>query len=105
VIIDTHLHVWSGDFEKYPFAPDRKEADPAPVELLLAVMGAAAVDRAVLVQPIHYLYDNRYAADCLRRFPDRLAVVGLIDQKAPDAPDQLEQLVQEDGFGGLRIHL
>ena len=105
MIIDTHLHVWSGDFEKYPFAPDRKEADPAPVELLLAVMGAAAVDRAVLVQPIHYLYDNRYAADCLRRFPDRLAAVGLIDQKAPDAPDQLEQLVQEDGFGGLRIHL
>ena len=105
MIVDTHLHVWSADFERFPFAPDRKTADPAPVELLMSVMGAAAVDRAVLVQPIHYLYDNRYAADCLRRFPDRLAAVGLIDQKTPEAPDHLERLALEDGFGGLRIHL
>ena len=103
--IDTHLHVWSGDFERYPFAAGRREAEPAPVELLNAVMGAAGVDRAVLVQPIHYLYDNRYVADCLARFPKRFAGIGLIDQKAAEAPDQLENLVREQGFSGLRIHL
>ena len=43
-------------------------------------------------------------ADCLRRFPGRFAAIGLVDPKAPDAPDRLEELVREDGFGGLRIH-
>ena len=105
MIVDSHLHVWSGDFARYPFAEGRGEAEPAPVELLDETMAAAGVDRAVIVQPIHYLYDNRYVADCLRRFPGRFAAVGLIDQKAADAPEQLERLVREDGFAGLRIHL
>ena len=103
--IDTHLHVWSGDFGRYPFAPARPQAAPATVELLEEVMGAAAVSRAVIVQPIHYLYDNRYVADCLGRHPDRLAAIGLLDQKAPEAPDRLESLVRDCGFSGLRIHL
>lgn len=103
--IDTHLHVWSGDFARYPFAEGRRETEPAPVELLNKVMHAAGVTRAVIVQPIHYLYDNRYVADCLRQFPGRLAAIGLVDQKAPDAADRLERLVREEGFSGLRIHL
>lgn len=105
MIIDSHLHVWSGDFERFPFAAGRRETEPAPVELLNEEMAAAGVDRAVIVQPIHYLYDNRYVADCLRRFPGRFAAIGLLDHKAPDAPDRLERLVCEDGFSGLRIHL
>ncbi|MFC1526657.1 amidohydrolase family protein [Candidatus Latescibacterota bacterium] len=105
MITDTHLHVWSGDYDRYPFAEGRKASEPAPLELLDRIMGSAGVERAVIVQPIHYLYDNRYVAECRRRRPGRLAAIGLIDQQAPDAPEQLEQLVAEEGFGGLRIHL
>ena len=105
MIIDTHLHVWSDDFGTYPFADGRSDREAAPVELLNDTMAAAGVDRAVIVQPIHYLYDNSYVAACLRRFPGKFAAVGLVDRQAPDAPDQLERLVKEDGFGGLRIHL
>ena len=105
MIIDTHLHVWSDDFDTYPFADGRSDREAAPVELLNETMAAAGVDRAVIVQPIHYLYDNSYVAACLRRFPGKFAAVGLVDRQAPDAPDQLERLVKEDGFGGLRIHL
>ena len=104
MIIDTHLHVWSGDFVRFPFANGRTESEGAPVELLLETMESAGVHRAVIVQPIHYLYDNRYVADCLRRFPDRFAAIGLVNRQAPDAPEQLRRLVEEDGFGGLRIH-
>ena len=68
-------------------------------------MAEAGVDRAVIVQPIYYRYDNRYVAECLRRFPGKYAAIGLVDRHAPDAPDQLERLIREDGFGGLRIHL
>jgi L-fuconolactonase len=105
MIIDTHLHVWSDDCATYPFADGRTGINPAPVELLNETMAAAGVDKAVIVQPIHYLYDNSYVASCLRRFPGKFAAVGLVDRQAPDAPDQLERLVKEDGFGGLRIHL
>ena len=105
MIIDTHLHVWSDDFSRYPFADGSQAAEGAPVELLNETMAEAGVDKAVIVQPIYYRYDNRYTAECLRRFPGKFAAIGLVDRQAPDAPDQLERLVREEGFGGLRIHL
>ena len=104
MIIDTHLHVWSDDVERYPFAEGRTQVGGGSVELLNQTMDEVGVDKAVIVQPIHYLFDNRYVAECLRRFPGRFAAIGLVDPKAPDAADRLEKLVREDGFGGLRIH-
>ena len=104
MIIDTHLHVWSDDAERYPFAEGRTQVGGGSVELLNQTMDEVGVDKAVIVQPIYYLFDNRYVADCLRRFPGRFAAIGLVDPKAPDATDRLEKLVREDGFGGLRIH-
>lgn len=103
MIIDSHLHVWSDDATPYPFhQPPRR---PGSVELLIDTMTDAGVEKAVIVQPINYLYDNRYVADCLKRYPGRFAAVGLVNPHAPDAPDQLERLVREDGFGGMRLHL
>jgi len=103
-IVDSHLHVWSGDYATYPFVEGRAEAEPATGEMLIDTMDAVSVDAAVIVQPAHYLYDNRYVTDCLRRFPDRFAAVGLVDQQAPDAIDRLDELL-DAGFEGLRIHL
>ena len=104
MIIDTHLHVWSADTDSYPFYEGRQPSSDGSVELLNKVMSAAAVDRAVIVQPIYYLYDNRYVAACLKAFPGRFSAIGLVDRQAPDAADQLERLVRQDGFSGLRIH-
>lgn len=105
MIIDTHLHVWSDDTSRYPFADGRTDIEAGSVELLNTTMAEAGVDKAVIVQPINYLYDNRYVADCLRRFPRKFEAIGLVNRNAPDAPDQLERLVAEDRFSGLRIHL
>lgn len=105
MIIDSHLHVWSDDASRYPFAEGRSPQVEASVELLNREMAEAGVDKGVIVQPINYLYDNRYVAECLKRFPGRFAAVALVNPKAPDAPDQLERLVIEQGFGGMRLHL
>jgi len=105
MIIDTHVHVWSDDFSQYPFTEGQALIEGAPAKLLLEKMADAGVDRAVIVQPIHYRYDNRDVADCLKRFPGKFAAIGLVDRHAPDAPKQLRRLVEEDGFGGLRIHM
>lgn len=105
MIIDTHLHVWSGDVERYPMYGGRVAAEDGSAELLNANMTAAGVDKAVIVQPIHYLFDNRYVADTLKRFPGRFAAIGLVNQFEPGAPARLEELVRQHGFSGLRIHL
>jgi predicted TIM-barrel fold metal-dependent hydrolase len=105
MIIDAHLHVWSDDYEHYPFADGRTDAAPGSTELLIETMDAAGVDRAVIVQPIYYLYDNSYVADSLKRYPGKFDALGLLDRHAPDLVEQFEKLVVEDGFSGLRMHL
>ncbi len=104
MIIDPHLHVWSDDAKTYPFCASRPN-QPGSVELLFDTMAEAGVEKAVIVQPIHYLFDNRYVADCLKRYPDKLAAQALVDPTSPDAADELERLHREEGFGGMRIHL
>jgi hypothetical protein len=56
---------------------------------------SAVATQYAAISPIHYLYDNRYLIDCLRRFAGKFAGVGLVDRHAPDAADQLQRLVEE----------
>ncbi|MGV3722183.1 MAG: amidohydrolase family protein [Actinomycetota bacterium] len=103
-IIEPHVHVWSLDTERYPWSP--QAVDPptqsATAEELLETLDANGVLGAVLVQVIHYGTDNSYAADALKRYPDRFAGVCLVDPLAPDAPERLEFEVRR-GFSGLRL--
>ncbi len=105
MIIDAHLHVWTDDYAKYPFSDGRQAAEAGTAELLVETMETHGVDKAVIVQPIHYLYDNLYVADSLKRYPGKFAAIGLVDRHAPDAAEKLERLVTEQGFAGLRMHL
>ena len=104
MIIDSHLHVWSDDPERYPWAGEGT-TEAGTVELLLETMAKNGVHKACIVQPIHYLYDNRYVADCLARYPTTFSGIAIMDRRAPDAVERLERLVGEDGFEGLRMHL
>lgn len=104
-IIEPHVHVWTLDTARYPWAPGTAQppTESATAEELLDTLNAHGVAGAVLVQVIHYGTDNRYAADCLRRYPDRFAGVCLVDPQRTDAPEQLERQVRENGFTGLRL--
>ena len=105
MIVDTHLHVWSSDYEKYPMNEGRTSEEDGSVEFLNTKMEEAGVDKAVIVQPIHYLFDTSYVEDTLKRFPGKFAAIGVANQFEPGAPERLEVLVKEHGFSGLRIHL
>jgi predicted TIM-barrel fold metal-dependent hydrolase len=101
-IIDPHLHVWKHD-PQYSFAegahvPDR---DATP-EMLLDLMKANGISKTVIIQVIHYKYDNRYLADVLKRYPGTFQGVCRVDPLNPDAPDHLSRLVQQ-GFRGDRL--
>src|SRR3954453_20561343 len=68
-IIDPHVHVWKHD-PAFPFAEGARvpERDAAP-ETLLGLMKANGVSKTVIIQVIHYRYDNRFLASVLKKYP------------------------------------
>ena len=101
-IIDPHVHVWKHD-PHYPFAEGARvpERDAAP-ETLLELMKVNGVSKTVIVQVIHYRYDNRYLADVLERYRGTFQGVCRVDPLDAAAPDHLSQLTAQ-GFRGVRL--
>jgi predicted TIM-barrel fold metal-dependent hydrolase len=106
MIIDSHTHVWVNDPVRFPwqpvggYIPDRE----APIGSLVELMDKAGVDRAVLVQPTPYGWDNSYILSAAREFPDRLSTVCLVNPHLPSAELDLKQLVQAEGVKGVRFN-
>ena len=86
-VVDTHCHVSLAWYN--------------PVESLLFQMDQNQVQHALLIQ-IGGQYDNTYQAECVARYPDRLASVVMVDAGQPDAPDTLTSLA-EHGAVGVRL--
>jgi L-fuconolactonase len=101
-IIDPHVHVWKHD-PHYPFAKDAHPPDrDATPEMLLDLMRANGVSKTVIIQVIHYRYDNSYLAAVLKQYPQSFQGVARVDPLDAAAPDHLERLV-EQGFKGVRL--
>src|SRR3984893_14618731 len=105
MIIDTHVHVISGDQRKSPRRSDEQDwVRDTSGEMLLALNRDAGVDRTVLVQGYGaYECDNSYAADCARQYPDSFVSVCTRAPAQADAPEQLSYWVRERGVSGLRL--
>jgi L-fuconolactonase len=102
LMIDAHVHVFRHD-PAFPFAPGAKlPAEDAPVETLIELMRANGVARTVLIQVIHYKWDNRYLASVLKRYQGMFHGVCRVNPEDRAAPDQLSALTQE-GFRGVRL--
>jgi L-fuconolactonase len=105
--IDSHVHVWasaSGDVARFPFAAGASVPPgfDASVDSLVQRMKANRVDRTVLIQVIHYRWDNSYLVDCLRRFPKLFIGICRVNPKDPAAPDHLTNWT-EKGCRGVRL--
>jgi predicted TIM-barrel fold metal-dependent hydrolase len=107
-IIDTHMHVWSGDPERFPFAhPYEPNFKPPPiaatVELLIKEMDEFGISHCVLVQTISHGWDNRYLVQCLKAHPKRFRGHGLIDPTDPKVAEKLDYWVRQQGLAGMRF--
>lgn len=102
--IDSHVHIWKND-PAFPWAAEttRPPAEDATPEMLLQLMAANGVEQTVLVQVIHYRWDNSYVADTIARYPGVFAGVCRVDPQDPAAPDHLSYWTEEKGFHGVRL--
>lgn len=106
LIIDAQIHVWSPDVSTRPWPPGRTRYAHGPAlgpEQVLRVMDDAGVARAILVPPSWIGDDNTDALDAARRWPDRFAVMGRLDPRAPDAHAQLARWLEQPGMRGIRL--
>jgi L-fuconolactonase len=102
-ILDPHVHVWKHQAQ-FPFAPGAKVPDyDATPEMLLDLMKANGVAKTVIIQVIHYRYDNSYLAAVLKQYPRLFQGVCRVDPLDPAAPDHLTRLTEEEGFRGVRL--
>ena len=102
-VIDPHVHVWKHD-PAFPFAEGaRVPARDAAPETLIELMKANGVSKTVIIQVIHYRYNNDFLAGVLKKYPQYFQGVARVDPLSPEAPDHLSKLVQEQGFRGVRI--
>lgn len=102
-IVDPHVHVWAND-PHYPWAMETKDApqtDRTPA-MLLELMRANHVERTVLVQYIGYRWDNRYAADSVKKNAPKFMAVCRVNPVDAAAPGQLSFLTAQ-GFHGVRL--
>lgn len=102
-IIDPHTHVWKND-PGFPWPEENANppAEDCTAEMLLELMSAHGVDRTVLVQVIHYRWNNNYVVDCIQRYPDKFMGVGRVNPEDPAAADHVSQWT-EKGIHGVRL--
>ncbi|MFJ3055221.1 amidohydrolase family protein [Herbaspirillum sp. NPDC087042] len=99
--IDTHAHVFT---RSLPMADGRRytPAHDVTVEEYVARLDAHGMHHGVLVQPSFLGSDNGYMLEALRRFPQRLRGIAMVD--AGVGHDALQAL-KAGGVVGIRFNL
>lgn len=86
--IDSHVHVWTGDTDRYPLADGQKKESMNPPsftpEDLFPHMRRAGVGRVNLIQMSYYGDDNAYMLDMMEKYPGTFAGTAIVDPLGDD---------------------
>ncbi|SEF65999.1 amidohydrolase family protein [Marinobacterium lutimaris] len=99
--VDTHAHIFCRDL---PLAANRRYAPEydALVDTWISNIDSCGLSHGVLIQPSFLGTDNSYIEEALRKYPERLRAVAVVDPEISDAElDRLDTL----GFVGIRLNL
>ena len=104
--IDAHVHVWTDDYDTYPFAEGHDPNKAVPRTFFADdIFGHArpcGVDRVVLVQMSYYNTDNRYMLKVMAEHPGVFGGIGVVDWDGA-APDEDMQALAAKGVYGFRV--
>jgi len=105
LIADAQVHIWGPNTPERPWragaVKPHREA-PLGADELLKEMAVAGVYRAVLVPPSWDADRNDLVLQAAQSHPDRFAVMGRLDVKAPGAQSRFSELRHQPGMFGLR---
>ncbi len=109
LIIDTHVHLFSADTQRFPYASNAPyQPKPAPLERYLKFVAEAGIDHAIIVHPEPYQDDHRYLEYCFAKEQPKGLLKGtcLFDPLSPRTPSRLEALVKRNPgrIVAFRIH-
>ncbi|WP_394790476.1 amidohydrolase family protein [Rhodoferax sp.] len=94
---DCHVHIYE---DKYPLISNVAVVPPhSPVSAYREVQQALGLQRAVIVQPTGYGFDNSCSLDALAQLGDNARGIALL---APDAPDAEFRRLHAGGMRGVR---
>ena len=104
-IIDAHVHIWGTGEAPFPYAasaplPPAGMQASSDAAALLHQLDCAGVAGALIVQPIHYMFDHSYVAQAIACSP-RLKGIALLD---PLAEPQFLESIKQMGFVGVRFN-
>jgi predicted TIM-barrel fold metal-dependent hydrolase len=107
-LIEAHVHLYSDDVARFPFANGGPSRQTYPVEKFLAFADEAKIDCAVIVTPEPYQDDHRYLEYCLERAPSKgfFRSSCLFDPIDRRTPQRMTELVKKTrgAVVALRIH-
>ena len=94
---DCHVHIYE---DQYPLIPNVAWVPRhSPVSAYREVQKALGLQRAIIVQPTGYGYDNRCTLDAVAQLGDDARGIALL---APDAPDSEIARLHAGGIRGVR---
>ncbi|MBQ6830635.1 MAG: amidohydrolase [Clostridia bacterium] len=95
---------WANGEREQLLRPEHGDKGFLP-ETLIALMDEAQVERAVLLQSHNYGLQNRFVAEAVTRFPDRLIGAGAFDPYCAHADAIFANLTENLGFTHLKFDL
>ena len=100
---DCHVHIY-GPYDRFPVAEEGRftPTQPNPVESLFAMWELIGVSRGVIVHALAAGPDNEVTLDALRRYPNRLRGVAVLQ---PDVTDRRLDEMTDAGFKGARVNM
>ena len=109
ILIDTHIHLFAEDQERFPYHANATYRPPAAdLEDYKVFVRESKIDHAVIVHPEPYQDDHRYLEYCFAHEPSPGFFKGtcLFDPIAEETPARMEELVRENPgrIVALRIH-
>lgn len=92
--------------EEVQFLPPSFEQSRSTAEMLIAYMDWCGIEKAVLMPNPYYGYHNRYFADSVKRYPDRLRGVALVDiMKGQEAARELASIYDQGILFGFKVEV
>jgi predicted TIM-barrel fold metal-dependent hydrolase len=96
MIIDAHVHMHQ---DPKGFGEDKN----ASIEELLKLLNESEVDKAVVL-PIEPIIPTSYVAEISNKYPDKMVGFASVDPNNKDAPERLEDYIENYELKGLKLH-